>query len=747
MAEKEVLVIDLLIKDAEAAKSVEELSASIKDLNSAIKEVPEGSKDFKKLNNSISKTTKKVDDFNKSNKKGSKDVSKLNKALKKTGTIANKAAKGGLKAMGKGIKGIGKAFGAMGIGIVIAALAALVQALSKNQKVMDAVSAVMGTISDVMSQFVDILVDVYKSVSESSDKFDGLKKVMMGMVTLAITPLKLSFYAIKLAIQELQLGWEKSFLGDKDPETIKNLTAAIDETKGSIVEVGTAAIQSGKDIVNNLGDAISEATAIVSEVVTKAKEISIEAAYETAKANVATENAAKLAVSQQARLVEQYDRQAEQQRQLRDDESLSVAERTKANEKLGKILKEQEKAMIKQANLQIADAKAKKAINNNIDTQIALNEALANKEAILAQIEGFKSEQLVNVVALKKEENELNQAILDGDKERQLELLKYIAENTKNEEEKIKLKRKVLELELVLLKEDLEKKRLLYKEGTQARVDAEEEYKTEVQRINNEITTNEKEEGEKRVENSKKEADEKRAINEALAQSIIGGLQAVGNLANVLNQNEIKGIKLKYDTQIKAMAKAGKDTSKIEAKRDADIEALQKKQFERKKKMDMSSALIGGALAIINSMANNVLPFPASLIAPVSIGIITALEVATIAAQKFAMGGMVGPGNMPIQSNGDNVMATLKTGEIVLNEEQIRLLGGPQTFANIGVPGISVSPTNQTILSNNAKNSFNSSITRTQRNNTQHQKVYVLESDITKTQKTVEDTKNRVSIG
>lgn len=55
----------------------------------------------------------------------------------------------------------------------------------------------------------------------------------------------------------------------------------------------------------------------------------------------------------------------------------------------------------------------------------------------------------------------------------------------------------------------------------------------------------------------------------------------------------------------------------------------------------------------------------------------------------FALGGYVGDDNIriPTQPNGDNVLATLKTGEVVLNEAQQRALGGHQTFASIGVPG------------------------------------------------------------
>jgi hypothetical protein len=55
----------------------------------------------------------------------------------------------------------------------------------------------------------------------------------------------------------------------------------------------------------------------------------------------------------------------------------------------------------------------------------------------------------------------------------------------------------------------------------------------------------------------------------------------------------------------------------------------------------------------------------------------------------FANGGLIKMGaGLPIQrSNGDNVLATVKTGEVILNQRQQSALGGASTFRSIGVPG------------------------------------------------------------
>lgn len=59
------------------------------------------------------------------------------------------------------------------------------------------------------------------------------------------------------------------------------------------------------------------------------------------------------------------------------------------------------------------------------------------------------------------------------------------------------------------------------------------------------------------------------------------------------------------------------------------------------------------------------------------------------AVAPFATGGKVKKGmGYPIRrSNGDNILSTLKTGEVVLNERQQAALGGHSVFKAIGVPG------------------------------------------------------------
>ena len=50
-------------------------------------------------------------------------------------------------------------------------------------------------------------------------------------------------------------------------------------------------------------------------------------------------------------------------------------------------------------------------------------------------------------------------------------------------------------------------------------------------------------------------------------------------------------------------------------------------------------------------------------------------------------GGIITGQNIPAQQGGDNILATVKSGEVILNEQQQQRAGGSAFFSSIGVPG------------------------------------------------------------
>jgi len=339
-----------------------------------------------------------------------KSVGKLADETKKVDG-ATKTASKGFKGMGTAIKGVGLALKAAGIGLIIALFVALKEAVERNQKAMDLMETVMSTISTTFNQVVTVLTDVVSWVTESSDRFDGLGKVLSGIVTLALTPLKLAFYGLKLGIQQLTLAWEDSALGGGDKGKIAELREEIKLTKTNLAEVAIAAVDAGKDIVNNIGDAIGEIGDIYEKASEGISKISIKANYEQAEATTAAVKAAKFAQAEFAKLNAEKLREAELLRQIRDDETKTFAERIQANKDLKKSLEEQQKLQSDQIQKQVTAAALAVQQNGNDENRLALMEAQNAQLELEETITGQLSEQKTNQVSLEKELAETQKGI------------------------------------------------------------------------------------------------------------------------------------------------------------------------------------------------------------------------------------------------------------------------------------------------------------------------------------------------
>ena len=244
---------------------------------------------FAKLAGAINDLNKTFSKFSEDTKDGLEDINNTSKKTEK-----------GVGGIAKSFKGLGVAMKAAGIGLVIGALTTLKEVFTSNQKVADLFATAFETVSLVFNSFVETIVDVVEKVNEATGGFDALKKVVGGLLTIAITPLKLAFFGIKLGLQEAQLAWEQSFFGDKDPTTIKELNAAIKETRNDLADVAVAAVDAGKQVANNIVEAVGEVTTLVTESIDGVSKISVSAAYEAAKTNVQLQNSAKLADAEQS---------------------------------------------------------------------------------------------------------------------------------------------------------------------------------------------------------------------------------------------------------------------------------------------------------------------------------------------------------------------------------------------------------------------------------------------------------------
>ena len=466
-------------------------------------------------------------------KDGENQADKTAKGVKSVGK-SGQSAKKGLKAVSNGFKAIGTAIKAAGIGLIIGVFLTLKEVLGQNQKVVDALSSVMGTFSIVINKVFDAISNTFTAVSKATGGFDALGKVLSGLVTLGIEPLKIGFNAIRLNLLNAQLAWEKSFFGDNDPKSVKALNESIKEVSGSIGTSAGNIINAGKDITTNFAKAVGEVGALSSSLIDEVGKVSIKASFEQSKLTQQLANNAKLAEAEQRKLVEQYDRQAEKLRQVRDNDLSSIEDRKKANDELGLVLDKQEKALLKQADAILASANAELKKSDNIGNQTALIDAQANRLAVLAQIEGFRSEQDVNKNALIKEGNELVQSGIEADTIRALNKQKF---NTSLKEDDLKrLEQQKLDLES---EREIETKRLelkiqSFKDGTQARLDAENELKDRLQEIDQEIILNSEASKKTQADKDKKDKADDLKREKIVQDAKIGLAQNAFKLAGAL---------------------------------------------------------------------------------------------------------------------------------------------------------------------------------------------------------------------
>jgi len=404
-------------------------------------------------------------------KKVNEQVDKLNEGLENQ-SKAGKKSETGFGGLSKGVKGFGMALKAAGIGLVVALFGALAAALSKNQKVMDAVSVVTGTISQVFTEVGNVLVTVYENVSSSTENFDALGRVAKNVMTIALTPMKLAFNAIKAGIVGAQLAWEQSWLGGNDPERIAELKQELSDIKEDVIEIGTDAVDAAGNVIKDFGEAVNEVSNISSQVVEGVSKINVKAIAENVKANEQLKKAANEARIVNQGLIEQFDRQAEQQRQIRDNDLKSIDDRIVANNNLKATLEEQKTSMLANADLMIQQAELQFKLSGLEEDRLALLEARNEKKAIEAQIEGFMSEQESNRVALLKEKIELELSNDEATAIRQNEERAFNAEMEQDEVNRIQAMLDNLAIERGVEEERLKIKRDSYEEGTQAFIDA-----------------------------------------------------------------------------------------------------------------------------------------------------------------------------------------------------------------------------------------------------------------------------------
>ena len=464
------------------------------------------------------------------------DIVKELKALNQQAVKTNETLETGLKDVEKSAKDAGKGFlsfsnilkGGLIITVLNKAFEFFKETIGKNQVVVDFFATTFEGLSIAFNDFINFIfnnvggvVDAFKSIFQNP--IESLKNFGKAIVDNVLE----RFYSAIDAIGFLGEAVVKVFQGD-----FKGAAESAKNAGKELFDVVTGVDDSFDKTVETVGKVVEATTDYVKETV-KAAQANVELNKSAEKASVINQG-----------LIEQFDILAEQQRQIRDEERNTIDERIAANNKLKEVLEEQAATMKANAEQVLAAAQAQFDKNKSDENFIALQEAKNELLAVEAQVTGFMSEQKVNDLALEREKQELTQSNIDAEAERAKAQRDFNAEQIENETLRLQTQRDNLEKEKAIEIERLETKRNLYKQGTQAFADAQNEL---------DAYTEESARNQAKIEKDLAKSKERDITN------------ALGNIASIVGQNSkfgkgiaiVSAIRDTYAGASKALAQGG----------------------------------------------------------------------------------------------------------------------------------------------------------------------------------------------
>ena len=300
-----------------------------------------------------------------------------------------------------------------------------------------------------------------------------------------------------------------------------------------------------------------------------------------------------------------------------------------------------------------------------ISTEEGVKKRLAIEKKLNEDIRQVRSNRVQDAL------DSLNEEKKDIDNELSDQLILYSDNETKRQElllqaqnERDQLRKRELELEAELLAISVEN----YKDSEKQKTDA------------------------AKIEEGKRKQERELAVETSL-EAVSKIVELFSILQQQQTEKQLQEINKREEAQLNEAELTGKTEAQKQEIRDkfqAEREALEKRAANERKAIALAEAAIDIASAIIKSLPNAPLAAAAAALGAIQLGV--------IAATNFANGGLVQPvelesgrivntPNIPSLRNGDNLLATVKVDEVILNKQHQAALGGPSTFASIGVPG------------------------------------------------------------
>lgn len=404
--------------------------------------------DTSEVEESVERTTETVEELGDTTKKTSSEMKQ-----------GFKSAEQGTKGLGSSIGGLIKSLGI--IGVAMAVFSFMKDLLMQNQKVMDALNVATTALEILFNKLFESVEPIGSAMQSAfSDPKQAISDLWEAIKTNFVNRLEGVVLAVQAAGKVIKAAFDLDF----------------DAATEGALDFGSALVQMSLGLDEEQQKGIVEGVknfAVETVAATKAT-------IEQASSLVALQNELELLEAGQKKIQMTYQRDAELQRQRRDDIRLTLAERIEANDKLGTILDKQIKEELVLADKRLALAKRERdELGATTERKAAVLLAEGELADLRERIAGQESEQLTNQAALEKElfdlQQELRVATLE-EREKELEELdvyyEALAEKARIAgEDQVEIeaaKIKALEdLKAKHIKEDLDKEA----KATKARVD------------------------------------------------------------------------------------------------------------------------------------------------------------------------------------------------------------------------------------------------------------------------------------
>ena len=335
-----------------------------------------------------------------------------------------KQATNGVKGFGNGIKGLLKSLGI--VALIVEAFNQLKLAFERNQEAADFFGTALTTVQIIMSKIINdaviplakwlgtLFTDPQKALDSFIESTQGVYDVLVDLKDLVVSQLNVALDKFMINVNMVRATFA-ALTGDQ--EKAAELLADNARRQNEIAEEQAKSAEKASKIVDTVTGAVADAYDSVVETVSNA--------VEAGKRLNELEKQAEIGDALRAKRQLELQAEAERQRQIRDDISLSIQERIEANDKLGGILDKQIE-IEKQASQSRLDFVNEQIKQFGLTNELRVQQIQAETELvdIEERVLGQRAEQLTNQKALEKELFDIRQELAKVEKsDRELELL------------------------------------------------------------------------------------------------------------------------------------------------------------------------------------------------------------------------------------------------------------------------------------------------------------------------------------